>query len=467
MEIIIALISLLVGLVIGYLISAQNSSKKVSKIAGLESRLEEAGKNAALQLQQLRDNHENILLEKEKAYSRTIADKEKMFEDTLRLQQQNSHEALEALQGRFDETVAKMKAELESLTSEILKRRQEEFTATNRENMSQILEPLSINLRQMKEAVVENTTRHAQLGGQLASNIQLMLQHSDLARQSAEKLTEALRRGGKVQGNWGEQILTELLEMQGLHEGVHFDTQTYIADADGNPVLSDETGRKLQPDVILHLDRKRDVIIDAKVSLTSFLDYIEAESEEARETALKKHIDSIEKHVKELASKNYSSFVRAPRCSVNYVIMFVPNSGALYLAANNKPGLWRKAMEQGVYIADEQTLYAALKIIDLTWRQITQAENHEKVYGLANEMLDRVARFMEKFTDLGAKLKSAQKAYDEAKSKLKDEGQSIPTTCRKLVDMGAKPKKMPKGVDPSLLGMGATTDEPEENTLIE
>lgn len=142
---------------------------------------------------------------------------------------------------------------------------------------------------------------------------------------------------------------------------------------------------------------------------------------------------------------------------MDYVIMFVPNTTALYAATLQKPDLWRKAMEKGVYIADEQTLYAALRIIDMTWRQIAQAENHEKVYALANEMLDRVNMFMEKFVTLGNKLNDARKSYDDAFGKIRESGQSIPITCRKLVSLGASVKPR-KGVTPDLLGLTESED---------
>ena len=394
-----------------------------------------------------------------RVYRDTMAEKERLFNETLQRQQQHSRESLDALQARFDETVGKLKAEMASITSDMLRRRQEEFAGVASENMTRILEPLNLNLKQMREAVAENTSSHVRLGGALANNLQLVMQHSDAARQSAERLAEALRGGGKVQGDWGEVVLTELLEAHGLKEGIHFDTQVTLSQDRGVAATSGENMSRKRPDVVLNLDRDRVVIIDAKVSLTSFIDYVNAESEEMRTIALKKHIESLEKHVKELASKNYSSYVSPPKKSVNYVIMFVPTMAALYVATNAKSDLWRKAMDQGVYIADEQTLHAALKIIDLTWRQIAQAENHEKVYRLADEMLDRVAKFMEKFSEIGTRLKGVEKVYDEAFAKLKESGPGIPSTCRKLVEMGARPKKMPKGVSPSLLGLADTPDE--------
>lgn len=205
----------------------------------------------------------------------------------------------------------------------------------------------------------------------------------------------------------------------------------------------------MRPDVILHLDKERDVVIDAKVSLSAYLDYMNAESDETRNRSLRAHVESIRKHVAELAAKDYSSHIRPPKRSVGYVIMFVPNSAALLTATNAASDLWRKAMERNVYIADEQTLYAALKIIAMTWQQIAQAENHEKVYALANEMLDRVGKFMQPFVEIGSRLESAHKAYDNAMKKLAEGGQSIPQTCNKLIKLGAR-QQVRKGVPDNL-----------------
>ena len=194
----------------------------------------------------------------------------------------------------------------------------------------------------------------------------------------------------------------------------------------------------MRPDVILHLDQKRDVIIDSKVSLTAFMDYVNAEDEGDRQKYLKAHVDSIQKHVKELAGKDYSSYVKPPKVRMDYVIMFVPNTGALWAAVGAQPDLWRNAMEKNVYIADEQTLFAALRIINMTWTQIAQAQNHEKVYELANEMMDRVGQFMDRYKAIGKALENAGKAYEAGEKKLEPSGQSIIQTCAKLQKLGAK-----------------------------
>ncbi len=194
----------------------------------------------------------------------------------------------------------------------------------------------------------------------------------------------------------------------------------------------------MRPDVILHLDQRREVIIDSKVSLTAFMDYANATTDEERSRFLKAHIDSLKSHVRELSAKDYSAYIKPPKARMDYVIMFVPHSAALWTALNAQPDLWRTAMAQNVFIADEQTLFAALRIINLTWTQIAQAQNHEKVYALANEMLERVGQFMKRYQDIGTALAKAAKAYEEGERKLSPQGQSILTTCAKLQKLGAK-----------------------------
>ena len=218
---------------------------------------------------------------------------------------------------------------------------------------------------------------------------------------------------------------------------IHFDVQPVITGPDGKPVKT-ETGGIMRPDVILHLDESREVIIDSKVSLTAYVDYVNAEDEAARERFLKEHIDSIKKHIKELSAKDYSSYIKPPKVSVGYVIMFVPNVGALWTALNAEPDLWRKAADMNVYIADEQSLYGALKIVSLIWTQIAQAQNHEKVYELAAEMIDRVGMFMERYEAVGKALRKAGEEYEEGLKKLDPKGQSIIGTSQKLLKLGAR-----------------------------
>ena len=351
--------------------------------------------------------------------------------------QAHTQELLTAQQSKFDETIAKVTAQMRDATDEMLKRRQEEFATSSNTSIGQIVNPLKETIDKMKEVMRENTIRQTEIGGEIKTQALNMMRQSEAAKNSADELTRVFRHAGRVQGEWGEIILDELLESQGLTKGIHYDIQSSIRDASGD-VVHTEDDRRMRPDVILHLDQKRDVIIDSKVSLTAFMDYVNADDETSRQKFLKAHVDSIQKHVKELSGKDYSSYVKPPKIRMDYVIMFVPNTGALWTAVKAQPDLWRNAMEKNVYIADEQTLFAALRIINLTWTQITQAQNHERVFELAGEMLDRVGQFMGKYKSMGDALAKAQKAYEDGEKKLQPSGQSILQTCGKLVKLGAK-----------------------------
>lgn len=346
-------------------------------------------------------------------------------------------EAMDALQKRFDETIDKVSAQMKTETDEMLKARQKEFAENSNVSLGQIVNPLKENIAELKKAMEDGNREQAMRNGEMRERIKNLMEHSDAARKSADELAAAFKHGSKMQGDWGETILEELLTAQGLTRGVHFDTQAVIRDKDGKPVRN-EDGGTMRPDVILHLDERREVIIDSKVSLTSYVDYVNAGNDEDRKTFLKAHVESLKKHVRELAVKDYSGYVQAPKVSAGYVIMFVPNVGALWTALNAEPDLWRKAADANVYIADEQSLYGALKIVSLTWTQVAQAQNHEKVYELANEMIERVGMFMEKYEAVGKAIKKASDEYEDGLNKLDVKGQSIINTSKKLIKLGAK-----------------------------
>lgn len=352
-------------------------------------------------------------------------------------QEKRHSEAMAALQEKFDETLQKVTAQMASATDDMLKQRQKEFAESSSANLGQIVDPLKETIARMKKAMDDSTLKQTEMSGVMKATVENMIRQSEAAKKSTDELARVFRRGAKVQGDWGETVLTELLESQGLTPGIHYEIQSSVRDASGCPVRTD-SGSTVRPDVILHLDTRRDVIIDSKVSLTAYMDYVNAEDEADRQRFLKAHADSVWRHVKELSAKDYSSYVRTPRVCMDYVIMFVPHTGALWTALNSQPDMWRKAMEMNVFIADEQTLFAALRIIRMTWTQIAQAQNHEKVYALANEMLDRVGQFMKKYEAVGKSLEAALKSYEEAGRKLSPSGQSILQTCSKLRKLGAR-----------------------------
>lgn len=351
---------------------------------------------------------------------------EKRLQDAISMRDESHRLAMDALQTRFDETMAKMSAQLKNETQEMLRTREKEFSESSSVRLGQIMDPLKENIAELRKAMDAGNKEQAERNGEMKERIRSLIEQSEAARKSADELAAAFKHGSKIQGDWGETILEELLSSQGLTNGIHFDTQAVLP------------GTSLRPDVILHLDERREVIIDSKVSLTAYVDYVNAENEESRKLALKSHIDSVWKHVKELAAKDYSSLVKAPKISAGYVIMFVPNAGALWTALEADPTMWRRAADMNVYIADEQSLYGALKMVSMTWTQVVQAQNHEKVYELAREMIERVGMFMERYEALGKALERASEEYDNGYKKLDARGQSIVNTSKKLLDLGAR-----------------------------
>ena len=430
--VLICLAALLCGAALAVLVASHLSSRQKALLYEAQKRVDELEKllsESQSACQVLQTKNDMLLSSRE--------DDSKRYEAALNAQKSQFDTVLAAQQAKFDETVGKMTAQLKAATEDMLKQRQKEFSDSSKENIGQVVTPLKETIEKMKQALNDTALKQSQINGEMKAGIENMMRQSEAARKSADELANALRHGNKMQGDWGEAVLDELLRSQGLTPGVHYDVQAVLKDASGRTVYN-EQGSMLRPDVILHLDESRDVIIDSKVSLSAFVDYVNAETEEDRQRYLKEHIASLNQHVKELSQKDYSSYVQPPKIRMDYVIMFVPHTGALWTALNIQPDLWRKAMEKNVFIADEQTLFAALRIINMTWTQIAQVRNHEKVFELANEMIDRVGQFMKKYEDIGSALEKAQKAYEEGGRKLQPGGQSIITTCGKLQKLGAR-----------------------------
>ena len=434
MEIIIAVVSgLLLGGFLGFMLSKLKNQGSIATMERLKWQLESEQTNAKMQVENLQTQLEKTKTDFEERIAQVKADSKEL----LATQERNHEQALKVQQARFDETMAKVSAQVKSATDDMLKQRQKEFAESSNTNLGQIVTPLRETIEKMKQTMSESTLKQTELSAAMKENLENMMKHSAEAKQSADELARVFKHKSKVQGNWGERVLEELLDSQGLQCGIHYERECVIRDAAGNVVKTD-TGGNLRPDVILHLDTTREVIIDSKVSLTAFMDYVNAENDDARQEALKLHIDSIQKHVKELSKKDYSSYIQAPKQKMDYVIMFVPHTGALWTALNAQPDLWRKAMEQNVFIADEQTLFAALRMINLTWTQIKQAENHKEVYKLANEMIKRVGMFLKNYDAVGKALKNARDAYEDGEKKRLEKGQSIVVTCNQLEALGAK-----------------------------
>ena len=365
---------------------------------------------------------------------------------------------------QFAEQLRTAKEQITNVANRIMEQNAQRLKEQNSENIGHITQPLKDAISDMRKALTDNIKDSAQHSASFREQIRLMMESNREIGEKAESLANVLRRDNKVAGNMGEIILGDLLASQGLTEGIHYEVQARLRDETGRSLKNDDTGREMQPDVILHYPQGQDAIIDSKVSLVAYQRYVNAETPEEKERHLQDHIKSVRNHVTELARKDYSRYIKAPREAVDFVIMFVPFESSLQLALANDPTLWREAFERKVFITGEQNLLGILHMIHIAWVQNQQAENQEKVFGIAEQLIDRLGDFIKRYNTLGDTLTKAQKDYDFANNKLLTGAQSVVKKGRELVDMGAKEnpnRRIPKP-EPALPGTDEEKQEKEE-----
>ena len=328
--------------------------------------------------------------------------------------------------------------QFKNMAQQLMEASASKLKESNKETMTVITQPLKEAMESMQKAINESQKDGAARSASFREQIQQMLQQTQQLGEKTDSLTNVLRRDNKVSGNMGEIILGDLLASQGLTEGIHYEVQARLRDELGRPLKNDETGKEMQPDVILHYPQGQDAIVDSKVSLVAYEKYVNAETQEEKERYLQDHIKSVRQHVNELARKDYSKYVKNGRETVDFVIMFVPFESSLQLALANDPTLWREAFEKKVFVTGEQNLLGILHMIHIAWVQNQQAENQEKVFGLAEQLLDRLGDFVQRYNDLGNKIEAVQKAYESTNNKLISGRQSVVQKGRELVDLGAK-----------------------------
>ena len=368
---------------------------------------------------------------------------QKEMENSEKLSQQAQVNYERALKEMKETLVASMTAETEKL----LKKREKELEEGNQTNMDGILKPLKESISAMEKAMKENASSHvettARLSEQFKQAVKEMQEKTSDVGKKADTLSEALTGKPKVQGCFGENFLDAILAGEGLQEGKHYSRES------ANEDLS-------RPDFVFHFKdgfEEKDLIVDSKVSLTAFVDYMNADDEAAKADALDRHVKSVRKHIDELARKEYAKKVAKP--FADYVLMFMPRDMAFRVALEKEPGLWQEAYQKNVLIATEQTIMPFLKIMQLTWNKFQHDTNTQKITQAAQNMIDRVASFYDVYIDLGKKLKSANTAYNNGVSKLKPDGQSITTSAKQVIALGAK------------LSKGKELKEPEEIPEIE
>ncbi|MBR4156459.1 MAG: DNA recombination protein RmuC [Bacteroidales bacterium] len=343
---------------------------------------------------------------------------------------------------QFESQIETLKSELQSATEKLLHQREESLVKANNIQLDAVLNPLKNEIEGMKKSMTDNLKTNSENKASLEKAIEELMKRTQDIGNDANNLAKALKNESKTQGNWGELILENILEKSGLTEGEHYEKQTTLKDSRGNMVFHDETGSRLIPDVVVHYPDNKDLVIDSKVSLTAFVDYCNASDDKEKSIALKRHLQSMKAHYKELQKKNYSSYIKSPRVSLDYVVMFVPNESAMQLALYEDGALWREAFENGVFITSEQNLLALLRMIQLAWSQVKQARNQQEIFDEVNKLLDRVGDFMKRYEDLGKKIESLQGSYDDTKKKLYSGNQSVVKAAEKLIDMGGKSDRL-------------------------
>lgn len=370
--------------------------------------------------------------------NKTLAARAEAQAREIEMLKTQAKETAELHERRFDEQLRAAQEQMANVARQLLEQNASRLKEQNAESIGNITQPLKEAIGEMRRAISDNMKDSAQYSASFREQMKQLMESNRMVGEKAESLANVLRRDNKATGSMGEIILGDLLASQGLTEGIHYEVQARLRDETGRTLKNDETGREMQPDVILHYPQGQDAIIDSKVSLVAYERYVNAESPEDKERYLQEHIKSVRRHVTELARKDYSRYIKPPREAIDFVIMFVPFESSLQLALANDPTLWREAFERKVFITGEQNLLGILHIIHIAWVQNVQEENQKKVFGLAEQLLDRLGDFMERYGKLGKAIEKVKEAYDHADNKLVSGNQSVTKKGRELVELGAK-----------------------------
>ena len=406
--------------------------------------------NANRQLEALKAEQEKALGGLKVEHEKAISAMKEEHEKSLKRQQEAFEQQIAALKQMNQEQVKSqldlIKEQMQTTSERVLKSRQEELGAQNQEQVSKIIDPLQKSLKDMQEALSRSKEQQAEALTRLDESIKLNLQKSMAIGETADRLTRALTGEVKVQGNFGELKLKQLLEDLELKEGEQFDTQETLKDKDGHSAKGDD-GRGLIPDFILHFPNNRHVVVDSKMSLTDYERYMNAEDGSPEKSQyLKAHIDSVRAQVKRLAKKEDTKYLPSGYNRLNFAIMYVPIEGALNLALLNDATLWREAYDQGVMILGPQTMYMNLRVLEMMWTQVRQLKNQQTMMDAANTVIDRVQDFGIRFMDVESSMNDTIKKINKLKITTADSGPSIITAARNLLKAGAMENKKKKSL---------------------
>lgn len=420
---------------------------------------------------ELKETFEKQLVDFKVSYETQIAELKTSHEKQLEQTKEGAEKQIEALKQmnreQIDSQIKLIKEQMQTTSEEVLKRRQEELGERNKEQVSKIIDPLQQSLKNMQEAFDKSKEQQNEALTRLDETIKINMQKSAELGETADRLTRALTGEVKVQGNFGELKLKQLLEDLELKEGEQFDTQETLRDKAGKTAKG-EDGKGLIPDFILHFPNNRHVVVDSKMSLTDYERYMNAEDGTTEKSDyLKAHIASVRAQVKRLAKKEYTKYLPSGYNRLNFAIMYVPIEGALNLALLNDNSLWREAYDEGVLILGPQTMYMNLRVLEMMWTQVRQLQNQQDMMNAANTVIDRVQDFGIRFMEVESSMNDTVKKITKLKITTADSGPSIITAAKNLIKAGAKENKKKKSLndmnDSLFIETDATAMLPDES----
>lgn len=337
-----------------------------------------------------------------------------------------SAEKLALLQSARDE----LSSQFKNLANDILEEKSKRFSEQNQQSLGQLLEPLKSRLQEFQGKVEQVYVQEGKDRSALAEQVRQLMELNRTVSQEANNLTRALKGSNKTQGNWGELILERVLETAGLRKGEEFEVQESHTTSDG---------KRLQPDVVLHLPEDRHLVIDAKATLVAYEDYANAEDDKHRDAALKRHLDAVRAHIKGLSDKSYQDLYGLK--SLDFVLMFIPIEPAFMLAVTHDRELFMDAWNKNVLLVSPSTLLFVVRTVASLWRQEAQNRNAQDIAKRGAELYDKLAGFVEDMESLGNRLAQAQKDYDGAINKLSSGRGNLIRQAEMLKKLGVKPSK--------------------------
>lgn len=401
------------------------------------------------------ERYENEIAELKRTHAQDLQQQSAQSQETFEQQLKTMREMNEK---QIETQLTLIKEQMRATSETVLKARQEELGERNKEQVSAIIDPLQRSLKDMQEAFIKNKEQQHEALARLDETIKINMQKSMALGETADRLTRALTGEVKVQGNFGELKLKQLLEDLELKEGEQYSTQETLRAANGK-ALKDDDGKGFVPDFILHFPNNRHVVVDAKMSLTDYDRYMNAEDADSKTEFLQAHIISVRNQVKRLAKKDYTRFLPSGYNRLSFAIMYIPIEGALNLALLNDAALWREAYDEGVMILGPQTMYMNLRVLEMMWTQVKQLNNQQSMIDAANIIIDRVQDFSTRFADVETSMNDTIKKMNKLKITTSDGGASIITAARHLIKAGAKENKKKKSLSNPNESMFIDTDE--------